>query len=95
MIFSCYLFKGKIIYTKYIMSNIEIKNCIFKVHPVYDLYAADEAGNVVNIVKKDCITVGTSCLKIAQVRHSFCSAVSRAITAEFQNGGFPLCRSSA
>ena len=35
------------------MSNIEIKNCIFKVHPVYDLYAADEAGNVVNIVKKD------------------------------------------
>ena len=37
------------------MSNIEIKNCIFKVHPVYDLYAADEAGNVVNIVKKDCI----------------------------------------
>ena len=40
-------------------------------------------------------TVGTSCLKIAQVRHSFCSAVSRAITAEFQNGGFPLCRSSA
>ena len=37
------------------MSNIKINNCVYKVHPVYDLYAADEAGNVVNIVKKDYI----------------------------------------
>ena len=36
-------------------------------------------------------TVGTDYRKIAQVRHSFCSAVLRAITAEFQNGGYPLC----
>ena len=33
--------------------NIEIKNCVYKVHPVYDLYAANEAGEVINIVKKD------------------------------------------
>ena len=35
------------------MSTIEIKNCVYKVHPVYDLYAANEAGEVINIVKKD------------------------------------------
>jgi len=35
------------------MSNIEINECVYKVHPVYDLYAANEAGEVINIVKKD------------------------------------------
>ena len=35
------------------MSKIEIVNCVYKVHPVYDLYAANEAGEVMNIVKKD------------------------------------------
>ena len=30
-----------------------MKNCVYKVHPVYDLYAANEAGDVINIVKKD------------------------------------------
>ena len=35
------------------MNNIEIKNCVYKMHPVYDLYAANEAGEVINIVKKD------------------------------------------
>ena len=33
--------------------NIEIKNCVYKVHPVYNLYAANKAGDVMNIVKKD------------------------------------------
>ena len=30
-----------------------MKNCVYKVHPVFDLYAANEAGEVINIVKKD------------------------------------------
>ena len=34
------------------MSNIEIKNCVYKVHPIYDLYASDKDGNVINIIKK-------------------------------------------
>ena len=33
--------------------NIEMKNCVYKVHPVYDLYAANKAGDVINVVKKD------------------------------------------
>ena len=36
----------------YIMRNIEINNCIYKVHPIYDLYASDENGNVINLTKK-------------------------------------------
>ena len=35
--------------------NIEIKNCVYKVHPVYNLYVANKAGDVMNIVKKDII----------------------------------------
>lgn len=31
---------------------MEIDGCVYKVHPVYDLYAADDNGNVINIVKK-------------------------------------------
>ena len=27
--------------------NIEMKNCVYKVHPVFDLYAANEAGEVI------------------------------------------------
>ena len=34
------------------MMNIEISKCVYKVHPVYDIYAADENGNVMNIVRK-------------------------------------------
>ena len=34
------------------MSKIEINNCVYKIHPVYDLYGADEDGNIINIVKK-------------------------------------------
>ena len=34
------------------MSKIEINECVYKIHPVYDLYAADENGNIINIIKK-------------------------------------------
>ena len=34
------------------MSNIEKKNCIFKVHPVYNLYASDGNGNIIHLVKQ-------------------------------------------
>ena len=34
------------------MSNIEIENCIYKVHPVYNLYASDENGNIIHLVKQ-------------------------------------------
>ena len=35
------------------MSKIEIENCVYCCHPMYDLYAANKAGEVMNIVKKD------------------------------------------
>ena len=34
------------------MSKIEIENCVYCCHPMYDLYAANKAGNVINIIKK-------------------------------------------
>ena len=34
------------------MSKIQIKNVIYNIHPVYDLYGADENGNIINIIKK-------------------------------------------
>ena len=34
------------------MSNIEINDCVYKVHPIYSLYASDKDGNIINIVKK-------------------------------------------
>lgn len=34
------------------MSKIEINNCVYKVHSVYDLYAANEAGKVIHIARK-------------------------------------------
>ena len=34
------------------MSKIEIENCVYCCHPMYDLYAADKDGNVINIIKK-------------------------------------------
>jgi len=37
------------------MNKIEIENCVYQIHPVYDLYAANEAGYIINIVKKDSI----------------------------------------
>lgn len=32
--------------------KLEINNCIYKTHPVYNLYASNEAGDVINIIKK-------------------------------------------
>ena len=34
------------------MTKIIINDRVFSVHPVYDLYAASEDGNVINIIKK-------------------------------------------
>ena len=34
------------------MNKIEIKNCVYKVHPVYNLYASDENGNIIHMVKE-------------------------------------------
>ena len=34
------------------MSKIIFEKCVFSIHPIYDLYAADSDGNVINIIKK-------------------------------------------
>ena len=34
------------------MTVIKINNCVYSVHPIYDLYASDENGNIINIIKK-------------------------------------------
>ena len=34
------------------MSKIEMEKCVYRIHPVYDLYTSDKNGNIVNIVKK-------------------------------------------
>lgn len=34
------------------MTKIEINDCVYRVHPVYDSYAADKNGNVINIIKQ-------------------------------------------
>ena len=34
------------------MNKIEIENCIYKVHPVYNLYASDENGNIIHLVRQ-------------------------------------------
>ena len=34
------------------MNKIKINECVYNIHPVYDLYAADENGNIIHIVKK-------------------------------------------
>ena len=34
------------------MTTITIEGCVYKVHPVYDLYAASEDGRIINIVKQ-------------------------------------------
>ena len=33
------------------MSKIGINDCVYFVHPIFDLYASDENGNVINIIK--------------------------------------------
>jgi len=32
--------------------KITIEKCVYFVHPIYDLYASDENGNIINIIKK-------------------------------------------
>ena len=34
------------------MTTITINNCVYSVHPIYDLYASDENGNIINIIKR-------------------------------------------
>ena len=34
------------------MTTITINNCVYSVHPIYDLYASDENGNIINIIEK-------------------------------------------
>ena len=34
------------------MDNVEVSDRVYKVHPIYDLYASDKEGKVVNIIKK-------------------------------------------
>ena len=34
------------------MSKIEVNKCVYSVHPVNDLYASDENGNIIHILKK-------------------------------------------
>ena len=34
------------------MTTITIEKCVFSIHPIYDLYAADSDGNVINIIKR-------------------------------------------
>ena len=34
------------------MSNIKINNCVYKVHPFYNLYASDGNGNIIHLVKQ-------------------------------------------
>ena len=34
------------------MNIITINNCVYKVHPVYNLYASDENGNIIHVVKQ-------------------------------------------
>ena len=34
------------------MTTITINKCVYSVHPIYDLYAADSDGNIINIIKK-------------------------------------------
>ena len=34
------------------MLTLNINDCLYNVHPIYDLYAADKNGNIINIVNK-------------------------------------------
>ena len=34
------------------MTKIEINNIIYHIHPIYNLYGANEAGNIIHIIKK-------------------------------------------
>ena len=34
------------------MSNISINDCVYRIHPVYNLYAANENGELIHISRK-------------------------------------------
>ena len=34
------------------MTKIEVNDCVYNIHPVYDLYGADSNGNITHIIKK-------------------------------------------
>lgn len=34
------------------MSDIQINECVYTVHSIYDLYAADKNGEIIKVVKK-------------------------------------------
>ena len=34
------------------MCDISVNKCVYSVHPIYDLYASDENGNIIHIIKK-------------------------------------------
>ena len=34
------------------MATITINECVYNIHPIYDLYAASKDGNVINIIKR-------------------------------------------
>ena len=34
------------------MTTITINKCVDNIHPIYDLYAGSEDGNIINIIKK-------------------------------------------
>ena len=43
----------KIYFVNYIiMTTITIDNCVYFVHPVYNLYASSEDGKIIHIIKK-------------------------------------------
>ena len=39
-------------HTIFIMTKIEVNDSVYNIHPVYDLYGADEDGNIIHIIKK-------------------------------------------
>lgn len=34
------------------MTEIKINDCVYKIHPIYDLYAGSEDGNIINIIRR-------------------------------------------
>ena len=36
-----------------IMNKIKVNECVYRIHPVYNLYAANENGELIHIIKKN------------------------------------------
>ena len=34
------------------MTTITINECVYSIHPIYDLYASSKDGNIINIIKR-------------------------------------------